>query len=306
MLEGFRQSLERWLKKGQENAFALSLGLSLALHGVLLLPGFSLAAWEAIDPDLLGLRGGKQWAEKIALTAPPEQEAPYETLEVRIVTALPPEEEALEKREEEIAEEIEKSPEEETKSVLVKAPRAPGDHADTPSEATKPDETETAALQPGLDARGQNEGGSDHISEGSFVSGKEMALLLAGWTLRGSNGFLDGSIEAERDARRQSIPWRVYYGRGGHLRAQFSRHAAAYPHGPIALRDFSSSGRWWVKGDRLCQRIEKWFYGSPICFEIRRDGKALAMYYAECGGAARCYQGRLGPEGIIVKGRHFQ
>ncbi len=292
------------LKPMQNQPIKLAIIASLILHLPLILPAISLAILNAINPDLLGLRGGKQWAESIKLqNIPPQHKTLTPSLEVRIVTAIPkqdpppPEENkdphALHKKQ---------NPNNKPRRA-DKAPQEPIRQADSPSasEGAK----QSAAAKAGLDALGNDEGDSDQNAKGLFLSGGEAKLLLAGWTFRGSNGFLDGSIAAARDKRRQAIPWRIYYARDGQLRARFSRMAAAYPHGPIAVRDFWSSGRWWVKGDYLCQRIEAWFYGSPICFALRREGRALAMYYAECWGVARCYRGRLGPRGVIVRGRRL-
>jgi hypothetical protein len=30
------------------------------------------------------------------------------------------------------------------------------------------------------------------------------------------------------------------------------------------------NGRWWVSGDRLCQRFTTWFGGAPMCFDLVR------------------------------------
>lgn len=30
----------------------------------------------------------------------------------------------------------------------------------------------------------------------------------------------------------------------------------------------SDSGRWWIEGDRLCQKFKTWYKGAPMCFEL--------------------------------------
>lgn len=36
------------------------------------------------------------------------------------------------------------------------------------------------------------------------------------------------------------------------------------------------SGRWWIDGQRLCQKFTKWYDGTPMCFELTRvDAKRL-------------------------------
>jgi hypothetical protein len=38
----------------------------------------------------------------------------------------------------------------------------------------------------------------------------------------------------------------------------------------------NDTGRWWIKGDRLCQQFTSWYKGAPMCFELQRiDQKQL-------------------------------
>ena len=38
----------------------------------------------------------------------------------------------------------------------------------------------------------------------------------------------------------------------------------------------NDQGRWWIKGDRLCQQFTSWYKGAPMCFELQRlNGKQL-------------------------------
>lgn len=32
----------------------------------------------------------------------------------------------------------------------------------------------------------------------------------------------------------------------------------------------SDTGRWWIDGDRLCQKFTTWYKGEPMCFELER------------------------------------
>lgn len=32
----------------------------------------------------------------------------------------------------------------------------------------------------------------------------------------------------------------------------------------------SDTGRWWIDGDRLCQKFTSWYKGEPMCFELER------------------------------------
>src|SRR5262249_25328942 len=53
--------------------------------------------------------------------------------------------------------------------------------------------------------------------------------LLAGYTLRGTEGFVDGSAP-EEDDNRTAFPWQVYYAPDGHLEAHFRRIGSRVPH----------------------------------------------------------------------------
>ena len=32
------------------------------------------------------------------------------------------------------------------------------------------------------------------------------------------------------------------------------------------------SGKWWIEGDKLCQKFSKWYDGTPMCFTLTRTG----------------------------------
>lgn len=42
------------------------------------------------------------------------------------------------------------------------------------------------------------------------------------------------------------------------------------------LGSSTDTGRWWVAGDRLCYKWERWFKSEPRCMAIRRDGLRIA------------------------------
>ncbi len=155
----------------------------------------------------------------------------------------------------------------------------------------------------GEDAEGLGSGVADAGRPGTFVPGHELRELLSGWTIRGTNGFMDGSTNYDNDARRQEIPWRVYYAPNGQLQARFRRYGSNAAHAPPRVQWFSENGTWTIEGDVLCQRISRWGAGGITCYEIHRDGNNIAMYYQRCRGVHRCWVGRLGPEGVIRPGR---
>jgi hypothetical protein len=152
---------------------------------------------------------------------------------------------------------------------------------------------------------GRGSGNADTGREGTFVPGGQLRDLLQGWTLIGTNGFADGSVAASGDNRGE-IPWNIYYAPNGRVEARFRRYGSRQAHGPRGLNWYSENGRWTIEGDQLCQRITHWGGGGLTCFEVHRDGNNIAMYYSYCRGVHRCWQGRLGPRGIIRSGRHLR
>jgi hypothetical protein len=49
------------------------------------------------------------------------------------------------------------------------------------------------------------------------------------------------------------------------------------------------TGRWWINGDRLCQRFTTWYEGRPMCFELTRIGPNRLRWVRDNGetGTAR-------------------
>jgi hypothetical protein len=128
---------------------------------------------------------------------------------------------------------------------------------------------------------------------------------LTNHTLRGSEGFADGSSPADVNERME-FPWQIYYASGGRLEAHFRRIAAPTPHAAMQEMDFQVNGTWRIndEGD-VCQTIPRVGWGTEVCFWVDRRGDRIAMYYTECGAYTRCFRGRLGPEGELVPGRSF-
>lgn len=158
----------------------------------------------------------------------------------------------------------------------------------------------------GEDANGAGSGNSDRKArDGDYVRGDQIAQILQGWTLVGTEGGWDGST-GDNSQTRTTFRWEAYYDPDGSVEVRFETYGAEVPHGPIGVLSYSETGSWSIQGDLLCQKIEDVGYGVPICFEVHhKDGNRVAMYYAECGGLHRCYRGRLGPEGVVLPGRQF-
>lgn len=51
----------------------------------------------------------------------------------------------------------------------------------------------------------------------------------------------------------------------------------------------TDSGRWWVAGDKLCQKWQNWYSGKPFCFTIERTGPQQIAWRRDDGleGVAR-------------------
>ncbi|WP_439571982.1 hypothetical protein [Phreatobacter sp.] len=54
----------------------------------------------------------------------------------------------------------------------------------------------------------------------------------------------------------------------------------------LAPRD---TGRWWIDGDRLCQRFQRWYDGATSCFRLTRTGPNALRWLRDNGqtGTAR-------------------
>lgn len=128
---------------------------------------------------------------------------------------------------------------------------------------------------------------------------------LADHTLRGSEGFADGSAPSDVDSR-SAFPWQVYYGPDGKVEAHFRKIGARVPHAAMEELDYVEYGTWRINDDGdVCQTISRVGWGIEVCYYLERRGSRVAMYYTSCGAFNRCYPGRLGPEGELVRGRAF-
>jgi hypothetical protein len=54
----------------------------------------------------------------------------------------------------------------------------------------------------------------------------------------------------------------------------------------------NDKGRWWIKGDRLCQQFTSWYKGAPMCFELQRINAKQLKWTRDNGetGTARIGQ----------------
>lgn len=49
------------------------------------------------------------------------------------------------------------------------------------------------------------------------------------------------------------------------------------------------TGKWWVEGEKLCQKWPSWYDGKTLCFTVRQTGKASISWTRDDGlsGTAR-------------------
>jgi hypothetical protein len=49
------------------------------------------------------------------------------------------------------------------------------------------------------------------------------------------------------------------------------------------------TGRWWISGDKLCQKFTTWYDGAPMCFDLTREDAAHVKWVRDNGetGVAR-------------------
>lgn len=49
------------------------------------------------------------------------------------------------------------------------------------------------------------------------------------------------------------------------------------------------TGKWWIEGDKLCQKFSTWYKGAPMCFTLTRTGPKTLKWVRNNGevGTAR-------------------
>ena len=47
------------------------------------------------------------------------------------------------------------------------------------------------------------------------------------------------------------------------------------------------SGRWWVKGENLCQQWPTWYDGKTTCFQIRKTGERSLNWVRDDGRSGK-------------------
>ena len=94
-------------------------------------------------------------------------------------------------------------------------------------------------------------------SSGSHISGHEVRKIIQGRTVYIASGY---GFE---------VP--VYYGANGSMSGKVGKMPTL-----VAIKSHSSDrGRWWIKGNQLCQRWRTWLKGATYCFRLSREGRKV-------------------------------
>jgi hypothetical protein len=101
-----------------------------------------------------------------------------------------------------------------------------------------------------------------------------------------------------RDLKREIIGKRIYLATplGGELPLFYARSGRVDGSGEaIGLGRFlapKDSGRWWIRGNSLCQKWQEWYDGKTQCFVITRAGSDQIRWKRNDGLAGTARVGR--------------
>jgi hypothetical protein len=102
-------------------------------------------------------------------------------------------------------------------------------------------------------------------------------------------------LMTSKDLKRDIVGKRIYLATplGGELPLFYARSGRVDGSGEaIGLGRYlapKDSGRWWIRGDALCQKWEEWYDGKTQCFTITRTGATSIKWKRNDGlvGTAR-------------------
>lgn len=63
----------------------------------------------------------------------------------------------------------------------------------------------------------------------------------------------------------------IAYRPNGTMSGQLQAFAAAFS----GDRPVTDKGKWWIDGNRLCQRWSQWLDGRSYCYKLTRDGQTV-------------------------------
>ena len=128
---------------------------------------------------------------------------------------------------------------------------------------------------------------------------KSWVLSLIGICLSAAPGAAAFGKELEGSAIRDLIAGkRVYLAvpLGGEFPLFYQTNGSVNGSGDaVGLGRFlkpNDSGRWWVDGNKLCQKWTTWYDGKPFCFQIIDQGPGKISWIRDDGYAGTA---RIGP-----------
>ncbi len=126
-----------------------------------------------------------------------------------------------------------------------------------------------------------------------------LAAATIGLVLAGSLAAGPATANQERisgaDIRSDIIGKRIYLAAplGGEFPLNYRTSGVVDGNGEaLGLGRFvkpNDTGKWWIRGDRLCQQFSTWYKGAPMCFELFRTGDKTLKWIRDNGqtGTAR-------------------
>ncbi len=109
------------------------------------------------------------------------------------------------------------------------------------------------------------------------------SLLLAGCVALAPAAAVAGGASLSGDELRSAVSGKtvylrisgfelpIQYSAGGSMRGRMSSVAASFAGGESP----TDTGKWWVKGDQLCQSWNNWMEGQAYCFRLSRSGNTV-------------------------------
>ncbi len=123
-----------------------------------------------------------------------------------------------------------------------------------------------------------------------------MRIIMAGMILAGAAlpAMAEGPMKAA-DIQRDIIGRRIYLAAplGGELPLHYQRSGVVDGSGEaVGLGKWlkpNDSGKWWIAGDRLCQKFTTWYDGKQMCFNLKRVSDNSVFWQRDNGetGTAR-------------------
>lgn len=123
---------------------------------------------------------------------------------------------------------------------------------------------------------------------------RHLGLVLVSCVAAGTVAFADAPLDG-KSVRELVAGRRIYLSvpLGGELPLYYRKDGQVDGSGEAAgLGRFlkpSDSGRWWIDGNRLCQKWRSWYDGRTFCFTLATAGKDKVAWLRDDGekGVAR-------------------